>query len=341
VLVTHDRALADNFADRTVLISQQGVFSTVGGVSTARVLEESSFDSRRARAREIGRKIEQLQADVRAKAGWSAVSEKRKIGGGLSRPYYGKLSKKMAARAKAVQRRVDREIEELVRTKPFVPKKLSLSFPKYKVAHRDVFHLREVDFAYPPGISTTRGKQDRRVIRKLTFSATTRDRYCLMGKNGSGKTTIVKLIEGALAPVAGTVSTNTGIRMASIPQKLDAFFARPILLDNFQDCGLNESAIRQHLGSVMIRKDKVSEPIENFSRGELMRAAVAKCILLRAEFLLLDEPTSNLDIESIEVLEKILNDFQGGFLVITHDRQFATNVADELYMVEHAGLCLI
>ncbi len=341
VLVTHDRVLTDNFADRTILISQHGIFSTSGGASDVRVVEETHFESRRARARDIGRKIEQLQADVRAKAGWSAVSEKRKIGGGMSRPYYGKLSKKMAARAKAVQRRVDREIEELARAKPFVPKKLSLSFPKYEIAHRDVFHLSEVSFGYLRGSSTPDEDQRERIIESLTFSATTRDRYCLMGKNGSGKTTVVKLIEGALAPIGGTVSTNAGVRTASIPQKLDDFFARSVLLENFQDCGLKESAIRQHLGSVLIRKDKVHEPIENFSRGELMRAAVAKCVLLRAEFLILDEPTSNLDIASIEVLEKILTHFQGGFLVISHDRRFAVTVADRLYLLEEGKLRLM
>jgi ATPase subunit of ABC transporter with duplicated ATPase domains len=79
----------------------------------------------------------------------------------------------------------------------------------------------------------------------------------------------------------------------------------------------------------------------NFSFGELMRAAIVKCILLKAEFLLLDEPTSHLDLESIEVLENLLAHFGGGFLMISHDRSFVANVTDRLFLVSEGRLTLV
>ncbi len=91
----------------------------------------------------------------------------------------------------------------------------------------------------------------------------------------------------------------------------------------------------------MIRKDKPEDLVANFSYGELMRAAIVKCILSQAEFLFLDEPTSHLDIESIDVLEQLLTDFPGGFLLISHDRTFVENVADQLCLLEDGHLRLV
>lgn len=101
------------------------------------------------------------------------------------------------------------------------------------------------------------------------------------------------------------------------------------------------TVVRQYLGAALIRKDKVTEPIDQFSHGELMRSAIVKCILSKAEFLFLDEPTTHLDIESIEVLEHLLQNFNGGFLLISHDRSFVSNVADKLYMLEDGRLRLV
>ena len=91
----------------------------------------------------------------------------------------------------------------------------------------------------------------------------------------------------------------------------------------------------------MLRGDKVNQSVRSLSSGELMRAALVNCILERAEFLLLDEPTSHLDIESIVVLEQLLAQFRGGFLMISHDRSFVAHTAERLYFVEGGRLRLV
>ena len=339
ILITHDRALTDNVADQTVLFTENGVYRSTGGATAIGALKQSDFDSRQKHADEIRKKVNQLHEDARAKAGWAATSEKRKIGAGSSKPYFAKKSAKMAKRSKVTQMRIEKELKRLKKTKPYIPKELNIHLPEYEVRHRTVFHLEKVTFGYDDKSTskTTSGL----ILDGITISASTNDRICIMGANGSGKSTLTRLILGELRPTSGIRQFNDNVTSSNVPQGLRGFFGRETLLDNFNDCSQNQTEIRQHLGAALIRRDKVLEPIGSFSHGELMRAAIVKCVLQKAEFLFLDEPTTHLDIESIEILEKILSGFPGGFILISHDRTFVANVAEKLYVIEDCRLRLV
>lgn len=334
LLVTHDRALTDNLADKTILLTGHGLYQAGGGTSSVFSVRQSDLDSRARQSRDISRKIGRLQEDMRRKAGWSEVSEKRKKGAGADKPYFAKLSQKMAKRAKVAQKRAEKEIDKLEQTRPRLPRKLNLHLPAYKIPNRQVFALRDVSFRYPDDNS------EGCLLTELSISGTTRDKICLMGTNGSGKTTILRLIRNELTAEKGSLEYNRGVKTALIPQGLAGFFQEERLLDNFFDCPADQTQIRQYLGAALIRKDKVTQSISNFSNGELMRAAIVKCLLMKAEFLFLDEPTSHLDLESIEILERILQDFTGGYLIISHDRTFVENTADCLYLLDRGRLKL-
>jgi ATP-binding cassette subfamily F protein 3 len=170
------------------------------------------------------------------------------------------------------------------------------------------------------------------------LKASTKDKICLMGANGAGKSSLLRLLRGELSPMSGEVRLNESVPTTYLPQGLKGFFSRPTLLDNFGDCECDASTVRRHLGAALIRRDKVHEPLDQFSNGELMRAAIVRAILTRSEFLILDEPTSHLDIESISVLEQLLGAFPGGFLLVSHDRTFVSNVADSLLMLDTGRL---
>jgi len=332
VIVTHDRALTDQVADRTVFITVNGLYQCRGGFSAAWSLTTSDFAARRKQAQDIKRRIGKLQRDVRRRFAWSAAKEKSKIGAGRAKPTIARQAKKMAARAQAVRKRVDREITDLERKKPFIPKALKLAFPEYEIRNREVFHLRDLRFSY--------SDTGRPLLDNITLAASTSDKLCLMGANGAGKSTLFKLILGELEPHDGERYLHPAVRVKYLPQGLSGFFTHERLLDNLLECG-HETTVRQYLGAALLRRDKVTEPIEKFSQGELIRAAIVKCILDRAEFLLLDEPTSHLDIESIEVLESLLGAFCGGFLMISHDRTFVENASDKLYLLEEGRLRLV
>jgi ATP-binding cassette subfamily F protein 3 len=337
LLVTHDRTLTDNIASRTVFITANGIYHCRGGYQAAWSLTTSDFQARRKQARDIKRRIGKLQQDVRRRFGWSAKKEKSKIGAGSAKPTIARQAKKMASRAQAVQKRVEREIADLAKSKPFIPKTLNLSFPDYEIRNREAFHLREVDFAYPATDGTSAASP---LLRQIDLSAGTTDKICLMGGNGAGKTTLFKLILGELQPDQGERRRHPSMNIQHLPQGLRGYFDKECLLDNLRHCG-HETTVRQYLGAALLRREKVTQPISKFSQGELMRAAIVRCILERAEFLLLDEPTSHLDIESIEVLESLLSAFKGGFLMISHDRAFVENVSDRLYLLEGKSLRLV
>lgn len=341
LLITHDRALTDELADRTILLTAHGIFKADGGATHAWSVRTSDFESRRRKSKSIHARITKLQDDVRARAGWAAAKEKSKKGARGAKGHISRLSAKMAKRAKAVQARAEREIEKLDATKPFIPKVLNLKFPEYEIRRRVVFSLRDTWFRYDAGPPHANAKRRGFILSGIDISATTRDKVCLMGANGSGKTTLIRLILGDLSPSRGDCRLTGGVGIAHVPQGLAGFYQKARLLDNFDNCGCDETTIRQHLGAALLRKEKVCERVENLSYGELMRAAIVRCILEKAEFLLLDEPTSHLDIESIEVLEQLLHDFQGGFLMISHDRAFVANVADKLCLLDGGRLKLV
>ncbi len=337
LVVSHDRTLINNLADRTYFMSPNGTLQTEGGYSAAWSLASSAFDSRLKQAKDIRKKIERLEQETRTRMGWSAQKEKSKRGAGSEKPTIAKQAKKMAARAKAARRKAEKEIERLKETKPFVPKPLNLHKPDYTVCHRDVFALNDVSFSY----GRDEDARGRALLQQVNLWASTASRICIMGANGAGKSTLIKLCLGRLAPSAGEQSRNQNVNCCYVSQGLNKYFTREKLLDNFLDSGADETTIRYHLGGALICDDKVHQPLGGFSQGELMRAALVKCILRRAEFLFLDEPTSHLDIESIEVLEQLLDHFPGGYVIISHDRSFVEHVAETLYVLEDGSLKLV
>ncbi len=334
IIVSHDRTLIDNFADSTIFMSRDGVYQTEGGYSSAWSLADSDYSSKVKKSKTIQNKINQLQNVVRDRMEWSAKKEKSKIGAKGAKPFIAKQAKKMASRAKAARTKTNKEISNLNKIKPSVHVKISLQMPEYIVKNRNVFSIRNASFSYP-------NPENNLVIKDADFSMAVIDRFCLMGANGMGKSTLIKLIIKKLKPSAGECQLNKNVKLSLIPQGLKRFYQEKTLLENFKDTGRSETDIRLLLASVFIRRDKVHEPIDNFSYGELMRAAIVKCVLEQAEFLIMDEPTSHLDIESIEVLEKILNDFPGGYLIVSHDRSFVANVSDELYLLEDGRVKII
>jgi ATPase subunit of ABC transporter with duplicated ATPase domains len=336
LLVSHDRTLINNLADRTIYLTANGIFQTAGGYSKAWSLATDEFDARLKKVRTIKGKIERLQKEMRTRMSWSARKEKSKIGSANEKGHVSRLAAKMAARALTAQRKAEKEIERLKNAKPFIPKRLTLPLPEYNVSSKKVFSMEEIYFDY-----NKPQKKGNSLLQNITLTAGSHNKVCLMGTNGAGKTTLLRLILGKLNPDRGRVYLNKGIKLRYLPQGLAGFFKKEVLLDNFSCYEGNQAVIRQALGAVLLTGDKVTESVDRFSQGELMRAAIVRCLMERAEFLILDEPTSHLDIESVEVLEKILRKFKGGLLFISHDRSFVENVAQELFILDKGKLKLV
>jgi ATP-binding cassette subfamily F protein 3 len=330
LLVTHDRELSDRVSDHTVYLAPQGNYYTEGGATTALELMESDYVSRKHRAESLKRKIEQLEKDFRARSGWAQRKEKSKRGAGGAKGFISHRSAKMARRAKAVQQRINRQRVELEATRPFVPKRVKLALPNRDIPNRKVFSLEGCSFRYADGPDW--------ILKDISLGATAREKISLMGANGAGKSTLLRLADGTLVPNLGTAYRNDSVAVGVVPQGLRDYFPEPRLLDNFAFAGVTETQIRQYLGAAMLRREKVLQNIDELSQGELVRAAIVHAILSKADFLIMDEPTSHLDLESIMVLEEILSDFSGGYLIVSHDRSFVSNISSKLYYVEQGCL---
>ena len=332
LLVSHDRFLIDRVADRSYFLKNGTAFAVSGGYSLMLSHLKSDFESRLKRAKEIQRKIKQLELEVSRRASWSASKEAQKKFADkvMNKGHIGHKAAKLAKRAKAVQKRSQKMIEELKDKKPFVEKIIEIELPMYSVPARRLLSAFELNFAYG----------NRNVLRNVGLELSTKDRVVLIGPNGCGKTTLIKCLVGKLNP-RGKLYRNDNIRWEYIPQNVKAFFKSGSLLDNLRISKYDEQQLRRALGAAGFRKDKALQQIDSLSYGELMRAAILKSMLRETEFLFLDEPTNHLDIESLELLDELLEKFPGGFLAISHDRHFIGTHGDKLYTFENGSVRLL
>ncbi|MGD2008627.1 MAG: ATP-binding cassette domain-containing protein [Cellvibrionales bacterium] len=188
------------------------------------------------------------------------------------------------------------------------------------------------------------------VVRDFSTIIQRGDRVGIVGRNGIGKTTLVKLLLGDLAPDAGLVQTGTRLEIAYSDQLRGHLDPEANLIDNI--CGGQEfieiNGKRRHaisyLGDFLFTPDRVRTPVKALSGGERNRAILARLFTQPANLLVLDEPTNDLDIETLELLEEILAEFQGTVLLVSHDRDFMDSVVTSLLVMgddgvveEHAG----
>ena len=170
------------------------------------------------------------------------------------------------------------------------------------------------------------------------------DRVGIVGPNGAGKSTLVKILLGQLQPDAGKVTFGSKLEVAYSDQLRDQLDPEKNLIDNV--CGgqdfIEINGKRRHaisyLGDFLFSPQRVRTPVKALSGGEQNRAILAKLFSKPANLLVLDEPTNDLDIETLELLEEILLTFDGTVLLVSHDRDFMDNVVTSLLVLEGNGV---
>ncbi len=184
---------------------------------------------------------------------------------------------------------------------------------------------------------------DNEVIKDFSTVIQRGDRIGIVGANGAGKTTLVKILLGELQPTTGKVSRGTKLEIAYSDQLREHLDPEKNLIDNV--CGgqdfIEIEGRRRHaisyLGDFLFSPDRVRMPVKALSGGEQNRAILARLFSKSANLLVLDEPTNDLDIETLELLEEILLDFDGTVLLVSHDREFMDNVVTSLIVLDGQG----
>ncbi|MCP4143982.1 MAG: ATP-binding cassette domain-containing protein, partial [bacterium] len=158
------------------------------------------------------------------------------------------------------------------------------------------------------------------------------DRIGLVGPNGCGKSTLIKLLLGELAPQSGTVKQGTNLQIAYFDQQrlqLDESLTAGENVTgggDYVSIGENKQHVVGYLGDFLFTPDRIHAPITRLSGGERNRLLLAKLFTRPANLLVLDEPTNDLDMETMELLEEKLHEFKGTILLVSHDREFLDNV---------------
>ncbi|MCU0975540.1 MAG: ATP-binding cassette domain-containing protein [Steroidobacteraceae bacterium] len=181
------------------------------------------------------------------------------------------------------------------------------------------------------------------VVRDLTLTVMRGDRLGVVGPNGAGKTTLLRLILGQLAPDAGTVRLGTGLEVAYFDQLRETLDPEQSLAEaispgsDWVEVGGRRRHVVSYLGDFLFPSARAQSPVRMLSGGERNRLLLARLFARPANLLVLDEPTNDLDIESLELLEATLQEYAGTLLLVSHDRRFLDNVVTQVIAAEGGG----
>ena len=187
------------------------------------------------------------------------------------------------------------------------------------------------------------GYDDEAIIKSFSTIIQRGDRIGIIGRNGIGKSTVIKLLLGEITPTEGEILRGTQLQIAYSDQLRDAFRPDQDLIDNV--CGGQEfieiNGQKRHaisyLGDFLFTPDRIRTPVKALSGGEINRAILARLFTRPANLLVLDEPTNDLDIETLELLEEILLEFKGTVILVSHDRYFLDKVVTSLLVMKDDG----
>ena len=297
VLVSHDRAFIDAVATRIVELDR-GVLRSYPGAFTA-------FEA--AKAREL-----EAEALANARADKLLAQEEVWVRKGVEARRTRSVGRVARLQALRAQRAARREQLGQVRLE------LDAGLPPGKI----VAELQDVGMRYG----------DKVLIDRFSATVLRGDKVGLIGPNGSGKTTLLKLILGELEPTSGRVRRGTRLQVAYFDQMragldLDATLADTISPGSeWVEFAGQRKHVMSYLGDFLFAPQRANSPVRTLSGGERNRLLLARLFALPANVLVLDEPTNDLDIDTLDLLEELLQGYAGTVFLVSHDRRFLDNV---------------
>lgn len=310
LLVTHDRYFLDQVTNRILEIDRAELFNYEGNYSyyleKKAAQEESSASSQRKFAGVLRRELEWLKKGPKARS----TKQKARIG---------RVEEMKATEFKAVQGKV--EISTMGRR---IGKKVA--------------ELTDV----------SKGYGDRTLIKDFTYEFTPDDRIGIIGMNGAGKSTLMNLITGRVEPDSGTVDIGSTIQFGYFDQHSDELQSginnNQRVIDYLKDIAelvkTSDGSIitaSQMLERFLFSPNQQYSPIGKLSGGEKRRLFLLQVLLSAPNVLILDEPTNDLDVQTLGVLEEYLEDFKGAVIVVSHDRYFLDRTVETIFALEPGG----
>jgi ATP-binding cassette subfamily F protein uup len=192
------------------------------------------------------------------------------------------------------------------------------------------------------GISKSFG--DRVIVRDFSIRVTRKDRIGVLGANGAGKTTLLKLLTGALEPDSGVARLGANVIIATLDQGRSGLLPNMTLTDaltggsgDWVEIGGKRKHVIGYMKDFLFGPDQARTPVSRLSGGERARLALARALSLPSNLLVLDEPTNDLDVETLDLLQEMLADYAGPVVVVSHDRDFIDRLATSVIVAEDDG----
>jgi len=305
LLITHDRYILDRVATRTVELSDGRIFSYDGGY-------EAYLEARAERLAHVERAEQNRQRYVRTELEW--------------------LRRQPKARTSKSQARIDRIEAAAAIDKPRAEKTAEIEAAETR-SGRTILELH--------GVGVRIG--ERALVRDLTLYLSQGERVGVVGPNGCGKTTLLRCLSGDLEPSAGEIVRGANTRIAYLDQLRGGLDDSATVFENaIGDRGVvrvggRDITPRDYLERFLFDSRRQRDKVGILSGGERARVVLAKLLAEPANLLILDEPTNDLDVETLEALEAMLLDFGGTVLVVTHDRYFLDRIATSILAFEEDG----
>ena len=311
ILVTHDRYLLGKVTNKIFQIKNQQIISFKGGYRDFLALEAQREQDRLSQ-------LNKLQNSFRREDAWMKQGIKAR----------GTRSKKRVEGFHDVKSK----ISEL---KGQAKRNLMLNVSSGNKKSKQLIDAKDLSFAYPK----------KEIFNKLNFSIYRGNKIGILGGNGVGKTTLIKILSGAIKDFTGEVKMAPEVVVKVFTQQRDELDLEKtpfeILGDGTDQVSLPNGG-SQHVISYfkkfLFTGDEIHRPLRTFSGGERNRLQLALNLKDAADVWVFDEPTNDLDLETLDILEKTLQEFKGCILVISHDRSFLKNITNRLLLIENQQL---
>ncbi|MCX8660119.1 ABC transporter ATP-binding protein [Gilliamella sp. B2772] len=308
VFISHDRSFIRQMATRIIDLDRGKVASWGGNYDSYLLGKEEALRVEELQNAEFDKKLAQEEVWIR-----QGIKARRTRNEGRVRAL--KAMRQEYSQRRQVMGSAKMQIEEALRS------------------GKIVFELENVTYQI----------ENKRLVNDFSVQVLRGDKIALIGPNGIGKTTLLKLMLGSLAPTSGSVHCGTKLEVAYFDQYRLELDPEKTVMDNLAE-GKQEVMVNGRLRHVLgylqdflFPPKRARTPVRALSGGERNRLLLAKLFLKPSNLLVLDEPTNDLDIETLELLEELVNDYQGTVLLVSHDRQFVDNVVTQCWFFEDQG----
>ena len=311
LIISHDRYFLDSVVNKVIELEPSKANLYYGNYSYYVVEKERRFLLDLKNYQNQQKKIEQMENQIKRYRIWGEMRD----------------SDKMFKRAKELEKRLE----------------------KMDTLGRPILNTKKVRFGNE--VTTRTGKlvlsteainksfEDNLILRNIDLTILYQDSACIIGKNGCGKSTFLKIILEELEPDSGIIKIGTGVKIGYLPQHVAFIDEEQTILEYFSSLhNITNEEARGQLAKVLFMKDDVNKKIKFLSGGEKSRLKLCSLTFEKVNFMILDEPTNHLDIDSREVLEETLSEYDGTLLFVSHDRYFINKVADKVIEIEDCSL---